>query len=271
MNKINKALIIGILLLTGARTVNATTDDTVWDFTWGSTDYTSTSGDVSDCWSGCYYGNTFELTSGTSELDITAWSDTGHSSTVENANVSHNDGGLLNYNRNWVQNSTGDWHLDDDHTVDNALQRDMLLLTFEEAVRLTSLKIGWYKTDSDITIAAFDSLPTLTGNTWSSIASAASYVASYSNFVVGSFATINEAAYEAQYWLVGSYNKFLSNKGWTSSNDYIKIAGLTTHVSDKETSNADSGTPTTQANAPSTFAILGLALSVLWLRRRISK
>lgn len=275
MNKINTAFSVGLILLSSLHTAHAATDDTTWDFTWESTDYTSTDGDISKCYtSGCSFGNEFTASAKGTNLTISAWADTGDYTSVETANLSHNEHGLLNYNQTWVQNAEGKWYISDEHTVDNTVNRDMILLSFSEMVQLTSLKIGWgyewydgaAQDYSDITVAAFDSLPTLSGNTWSTVASAASYIKSYSNFAIGNFASLGDSTYESQYWLVGTYNKFFSSEGWTSDNDYIKIAGLTTHVSAQDPTE----TPTTEASAPSTLAILGLAISGLWLRRRNS-
>lgn len=124
------------------------------------------------------------------------------------------------------------------HAVDNeAGDFDMLLLSFEEMVKLLCIDLGWISGDSDVSILAFngDSFDSssllgkkwedLVGNGWES-------AGNYYNVDYGTNSgAVNPTGISSQYWLVGAYNDKLggftgTNKNLSSGNDYFKVKGV---------------------------------------------
>lgn len=230
--------------------VSLATDTTSWDFTTSSgTSYGSGTGTNS-------YGNTLDFSSTDNNLSITAWADTNERNdpdTIQNATAARNSHGLLNYNRN----------RNDGHYVDNSGDTDMLLFTFDDLVSITKINIGYYSGDSDISIAAFDSLPTLQGQTWESVANAASYSASFSNLETSNYSIASSTAgVDSKYWVIGAYNGAFGSPGWTTGNDNLKIAGITTTL-------GATPKPPTDVAEPSSLAILAsFGLFAAWRRKK---
>lgn len=138
-----------------------------------------------------------------------------------------------------------------EHAVDNNGRYEMVLLSFSQAVKLTAVKAGWASgTDSDITVMAYNGPGTgsgsLNGNTWAGIAGAWTSIGNYAN--VGTNTTaVNAGNTSSSYWLIGAYNNLLINSGWSTGNDYVKLASVTT-------------TSGGQVPLPGTLALLGLGL-----------
>ena len=247
-----KSGIIAIGLLAACQAV-ATTTVSTFDFT-SSSNFSSTPGG---------YGNTYEISQGTLDLDIKAFADTGSYGTVEDAKVSSNSHGLLVYNRDEGSSQ---------HTVDNDGARDMLFFDFNKSVALTKLNIGWSTNDSDMVVVGFNTLPTYnSSSTWSSLASAIT-AGTHAVFEIihhgtsSGWNSFNSGGFESKYWLVGAYNKFFgSNSGYEHGKDYVKIAGIMT--SHEETST----TPPVEANAPASLGLMAAALVFMWNRRRVQK
>ena len=243
----NVALVASLMTFSFASLATGTTD---WDFrTSGGNSYGSGSGTDS-------YGNTLSFNSADTDLTITAWADTleqNDPDTIQTATAAHNSYGLLNYNRN-----------NDGHYVDNRDDTDMLLFTFDDLVSITGVNIGYYSNDSDISIAAFDTLPTLQGQTWATVASAASYSASFSNLSRNwnSLASAT-AGIDSKYWVIGAYNGAFGSPGWSTGNDNLRIAGISTIAG------ASPKPPTSDVAEPSSLAILAsFGLFAVWRRRK---
>lgn len=125
------------------------------------------------------------------------------------------------------------------HAVDNeGGDYDMHLLSFDELVILTSLDLGWYQNDTDISILAFngDSFDSssLLGKKWQDlIGNGWEVVGNYYNVDYHpNSGAVNGDQVAAQYWLVGAYNdKFGGfsgdNRNKSSGNDYYKLRGVT--------------------------------------------
>ncbi|MBU3017582.1 PEP-CTERM sorting domain-containing protein [Paraglaciecola agarilytica] len=225
------------------------TDTTSWSFTTHGTQVGS----------GNYDGNELNFSSADNDLTITAWADTkdaNNPDTIETATAAHNSHGLLNYNRDEYSN---------EHYVDNyGDETDMLLFTFDDLVSITGINIGYFKTDSDISIAAFDSLPTLQGETWDTVASNADFKTSFSNLKKGLNTLSSSSNFESKYWLIGAYNGAFGSPGWSSNNDYLKIAGITTVAG----SNPDPKPPTDVAEPSSLAVLASFGLFAAWRRRK---
>lgn len=186
-------------------------------------------------------GNTWSDSQGGVDLAATAWADTDEnwdcttsgwaclnpsnwtktSDLVESARLDTNNHGLLVYNQNF-----------DGHAIDNVIDYDMVLLSFSKDVNLSGITLGWAFPDSDITVAAFDSEPSLSGETWDAVASSASDIWTFENVSVNSYYdfSADTAGVNSQHWLVGAYNSSFEYLHDCIS-DAIKIAGITTSTS----------------------------------------
>ncbi|GAC05861.1 exosortase-dependent surface protein XDP1 [Paraglaciecola chathamensis] len=224
------------------------TDYTVWDFTTSGTKYGS----------GNYDGNQLSFSSSDNALSVNAWADTGSSNTIETATAAQNSWGLLNLNRDENYN---------EHYVDNGYDSDMLLLSFDDFVSITKIDLGSAPYDSDISIAAFDSLPTLEGQTWSEVASSDSAIFSASFFDIGTrwaSLTSQTSGIDSKYWVIGAYNGAFGSPGYTSSNDFLKIAGIKTIPGV-----GPDPKPPTDVAEPSSLAVLAsFGLFAAWRRRK---
>lgn len=116
---------------------------------------------------------------------------------------------------------------DPNHTVDNNTAYESVLLSFQKKVTLSSVSIGYYSGDSDISVLAYtgSGSPTpLTSSTYGSLlGSGWSLVGQYANLHgTGMSATLGTSL-SSSYWLVAAYNSAFGNMGWTSGNDYVKL------------------------------------------------
>ncbi|MCW8093032.1 exosortase-dependent surface protein XDP1 [Alteromonas sp. ASW11-130] len=235
-------------------------EDTTWNFA-----------NVTD--SGNHYGNEINISQSGQNVSVSAWADSGVTwdrngrgrlnGSIETAKIDSNGWGLLNYNRLYDYYSGN--KRADGHMVDNHLGTDMLLFSFEEAVSLSRLNLGWAQggtsgRTSDISIAAFSELPALEGSDWSEVVN--STTLSFS----GTFASVSTGGYdltsiatEAKYWLIGAYNSvFGTARSASPGNDGFKLLALTTHAKE----------PTGDVSAPATGALMIAVLGLVIYRRR---
>ncbi len=164
------------------------------------------------------------------------------------------------------------------HSTDNNGPVDMILFSFASDIALTGLSIGWSQTDSDMSVLAYTGSgapASLTGKTyadltapggnWSLIShlSDVSNVSNNSSSITGS-ATFNNSTSKifSSYWLVGAYNPLVgSNMNWTSTNDYVKVSGLT---GENKPTNGGGQVP-----EPATLLLMGAGLvGMTYVRRR---
>lgn len=126
------------------------------------------------------------------------------------------------------------------HAVDNqGGDFDMHLLSFDEMVKLTSVDLGWYQNDADISILAFNgnsfNSSSLLGLKWEDLLSNNwSVVGNYYNVDInGNSGAVNFAGVASQYWLIGAYNPVFGdtfsgpNKNKTTGDDFYKLKGVT--------------------------------------------
>jgi len=241
----------------------------------GGTGCTSPGGTTSVTWDFCggnfgcgnYYGgywgsvqdHTFSPTSGSGpNTTVHGYSDTGNGGALQSADAYQygtNGIGVVNNNG---ESPTGY----PDHSMDNHINTDSLLFSFDQAVQLTGVELGWWTNDSDITVLAYTGAgtpPSLTSGGYGDLTSNGwSLVGNYND--IGTAPTaINSGNLVSSYWLVGAAN---STFGGTSGlADYVKLCSLAGVV-------PQGPPPPHTVPAPATLTLLGLGLGLLARRRR---
>ncbi|ACE83199.1 PEP-CTERM putative exosortase interaction domain protein [Cellvibrio japonicus Ueda107] len=155
------------------------------------------------------------------------------------------------------------------HAIDNENgDYDMLLLSFDQLVKLTSLDLGWIYLDSDISILAFDGdtfdSSSLLGKKWQDLLLENWFsVGNYYNVdYSANSGLVNTNGYTAKYWLIGAYNPNLGgswdgdNLNYTGQTDYFKLKGVTVEKP-----------PVIELPEPSAFLLVLLGLIGIGLRR----
>lgn len=252
------SLVLGLALI-GAAPVQAAS---TWSFTTGGTETNANN-----------FGNTRTYSAGTNKsVTVTAWSDTKNATIsgqtvtnayIQNAYLGAYSGGLGVTNRDGAS-GYGDTYEGTiantsvpGHTMDNNTRYDSMLFDFGagKSVKLNSVTVGWWQTDSDVTVLAYTGTGTptfvsanqgyasLLSSGWSVVKASAGTTgtANYAN-AAGSNPeqntdaskyvplAVNDLNISARYWLVGALNTLVQTLpgGATvnGGNDYIKIAAV---------------------------------------------
>lgn len=125
---------------------------------------------------------------------------------------------------------------------------DSILLSFDTAVALTGVTIGWSSWDADITISAYlgTGAPTLSGKTYGSLTAAGwTYVEHEANMTsntqrlingaTGTADGVSAATVTSKYWMISAYNPTrggdTSNTSLNVGNDYFKLLSVAAYSS----------------------------------------
>lgn len=216
--------------------------------------------------------STGSVTNGGVTVTATGWSNTGSGSPVgsqllEQQTLSLYGGGLGITNKDACGSSPCDANegSSPEHAIDNNGRYEMVLLSFSQAVKLDSVKLGWASNDSDISVMAYNGPGTgsssLNGNTWAGVSAAWQSIGNYSDVGTASAKAVNAGSVSSSYWLIGAYNP-LANPGGGSVTgsyyDYVKLASVTT-------------SPGGSAPLPGTLILLGTGLlGMLSMRKRLA-
>ena len=111
-----------------------------------------------------------------------------------------------------------------EHAIDNNGRYEMVLLTFDKLVNLTGVRIGWWNSDSDVTVMAYTGAgaPSLADKTWDALGAGWTAIANLTNLATDTWKATGLTAFSS-YWLVGAYNPLAGGGSYTTGNDYIKL------------------------------------------------
>jgi len=230
---------------------------------------------------GTSWGNQRSWTSDGVTVTATAWANTGGSDASVSADQQvirsaylgwWGGSGLGVTNRDGGNQSYKDQHEGDaqygEHATDNNQRYDTVLLSFSEAVKLESLKLGWLANDSDMTVLAYtgaaDGAPLAGLQYQGLLASGWELIGHYANLTTNVDKLINPDNVVSSFWLIGAFNPLVG--GTTpndagAGNDYVKLAAV-----------GASRAPTPpQGNVPEPGSLILAALGIsglLRMRRR---
>ncbi|WP_067063322.1 exosortase-dependent surface protein XDP1 [Roseateles chitosanitabidus] len=168
------------------------------------------------------------------------------------------------------------------HAIDNYGYQDLILLKFDDLVKLTQVTVGWSQYDSDITVLAYTGSTTgvnvantITGKTASTLTGSGwSLVGSYADLVTGTAKTINSQNISSSWWIITAYNSQLGGAPTGAAGTTTGLTqGLGTSFAGydfvKLFSVAGTATTTIKVPEPASLALASIALlGVMGIRRQ---
>lgn len=205
-------------------------------------------------------------------VGVSGWSNTGSGSRIRSATSIDYSGGM------GVRNSTEGTY-SPNHAMDNSGTVDSILFSWDQAITLSQVTIGWAAYDADITVLAYTGTgtPTLTNLTYNNLTSNGwtlighidgpnSYPNNSSGSNTDSVLNVANTNIESQYWLIAAYTTLVGGTPLTKPNqsDYVKIAGLTGKWNQPEPpSTGDQSVP-----EPASLLLVGLGLFLMQRNQR---
>lgn len=189
------------------------------------------------------------------DVKVTAWSDSSSTGDIVQGKVGGPWSGLgvKNYGGDSGEGSSPE------HSMDSQRLFDTLRFDFLVDVTLTSIMVGWYHEDSDISVLAYTgagNAPTVKDRKYSELIGDGWEL-------VGDFFNVHEKENDtveikdgptSSSWLIAAFNPIFSQENWNKKgNDYIKIKQLTGTMH-------TNGVP-----EPASVFLLAFALLLLWL------
>lgn len=166
-------------------------------------------------------------------VQASAWANTvGSTNTsIESAYLGLYSGGLGVTNRDGATGADDYEGVSPEHAVDNEDRYDSVLFTFDSAIDLSHVTLGYMSGDSDVTVLAYtgSGTPALTGKSYASLTASYgwSLIGHYLNLGTNAPHAINAGNITSSYWLIGAYNPLVGgNQSFSSYNDSVKLLAL---------------------------------------------
>lgn len=218
-------------------------------------------------------------------VQISAWSSTGDGcgtvygrdnndvdSCIESAKLKSWSSGLGVSNRDEDHKNNEPNHAIDNTNDNNSwnhdIDNDMVLLTFDHAVKITGFGVGWVWDDFDSSVLAYTDTTEFTGfasdSNWSDILHQGWDLVD--QYGVGSSSprdfSVHDADVYSKHWLVGAFSKaFSPTTNWTDNNDAFKLSGLNVVVKPKDPD-------VNPVSAPASAGMLLTMLAFMTYRRK---
>jgi hypothetical protein len=218
------------------------------------------------------YGNTYvcsQQTTSADELDVKAYS-AATGANFAAANVADWSGGFGV--RNTVEGLSAS---DPQHSMDNDGSQDLLLFKFDSSIALQKFQLGWYSTDSDVSILAYtgtgSAIGALTGSREDNLLNSGWTLVSHHSDTLTNEISFNggTSAISSSYWIVSAFSKFgQSTPTWTDANDYVKLKMVSGSFTCVGSSDPSCASPPAGVPEPMSLALVGVALVGAWRGRR---
>jgi len=230
-----------------------------------------------------FIGNTYKCApdSETGSLAVTAWSTTGSDSAYAAAGlVQYGTSGFGVKNATTASTTSATDTQSPQHSMDNNLNGiDLIQLNFGTDTVLESIGLGWYQTDSDVSVyryvAGTGTTTDITGLTtgtlsskgWELVGNYANLNTTWSSSNTSSDATVvapnsvNAEGLSSSWWLISAYTGTSTIGNLDPGDDYMKVLAVATRA--PSTPPDDNKVP-----EPGTLALMGVAIMGFVASRR---